>query len=347
MVGSAGSFTLGHLAETLGATLEGDAARSVRGVAPLETAGPDEVSFLTGSRYRRLAEQSRAGAIVVGVDVQGLACPVLRVPSPQVALITLLRLFHPDPAVSPGIHQLAFVADGASVATSASVGPFAVIEKGATVGARTRVGPLVFLGAGAAVGEDCTLYPGVIVGERVRIGSRVTVHPGAVLGADGFGYVFDEGAHRKVPQVGGVRVEDDVEIGANTTVDRGTLGDTVIGHGSKLDNLVQVGHNCELGADVILVAQVGVSGSCRIGRRAVLAGQVGLADHVTVGDGAVLTAKSGVPSDVPGGQVWGGIPSRPIAESRRIWAAEGMLPDLLRKVRALEKRVQQLEQGRA
>lgn len=341
---AAGPYTLGHLAAALGATLEGDAGRTVRGVAPLETAGPDQVSFLTGSRYRRLAEQSRAGAIVVPADAQGLRCAVLRVASPQAALITLLRLFHPEPGVAPGIHPLAFVADGASVDPGASVGPLAVIETGATVGARTQVGALVFVGAGAAVGEDCRLYPGVVVRDGVSIGSRVVVHPGAVLGADGFGYVFDGSAHRKIPQVGGVRIEDDVEIGANTTVDRGTLGDTVIGRGSKLDNLVQVGHNCQVGADVILVAQVGISGSCRIGGRAVLAGQVGLADHVTVGEGAVLTAKSGVPSDVPAGQVWGGIPSRPIAEARRVWAAESMLPDLLRKVRALERRVQDLEQ---
>ena len=167
-----------------------------------------------------------------------------------------------------------------------------------------------------------------------------------MLGADGFGYMFDGAGHRKIPQVGGVEIEDDVEIGANTTVDRGTMGDTVIGHGSKLDNLVQVGHNCRVGADVILVAQVGISGSCRIGPRAMLGGQVGLADHGTVGEGAMVAAQSGIPSDVPAGGLWGGSPVRPMSEMRRIWAAEGMLPDLVRKVRALEKRVRELEEGR-
>jgi UDP-3-O-[3-hydroxymyristoyl] glucosamine N-acyltransferase len=167
-----------------------------------------------------------------------------------------------------------------------------------------------------------------------------------VFGADGFGYTFDGTEHRKIPQVGRLRIEDDVEIGANSTIDRATLGETRIRRGRKIDNLVHVGHNCDVGENVILMAQVGVSGSCTIGSRAVLAGQVGVADHVTIGAGAVLVAKSGVPSDVPAGEVWGGIPSRPVGETRRIWAAEALLPDLLRRFRALEKRVRELEGGR-
>jgi UDP-3-O-[3-hydroxymyristoyl] glucosamine N-acyltransferase len=189
------------------------------------------------------------------------------------------------------------------------------------------------------------LHPRVVVRNGVRIGNRVIVHPGAVLGADGFGYAFDGQGHRKIPQVGGVRIEDDVEIGANTTVDRATLGETVIGRGSKLDNLVQVGHNCQIGEDVILVSQVGVSGSSRVGNRAVLAGQVGIADHVEIGDGAILTAQSGVPNDIPAGEVWSGTPARPTGEAKRIWAAENRLPELLRRVRDLEKRLTDLEKG--
>jgi len=172
----------------------------------------------------------------------------------------------------------------------------------------------------------------------------VVVHSGAVLGADGFGYAFDGRAHRKIPQVGGLRIEDDVEIGANTTIDRATLGHTLIRRGSKIDNLVQVGHNCEVGEDVILVSQVGISGSCTIGDGAVLAGQVGIADHVTVAAGAIVTAQSGVPRDIETGGVWSGTPSRPSVEARRIWAAEALLPELVRKVRALEKRVRELEE---
>ncbi len=340
---SGAAFTLGRLAEALGATLEGDAARVMTGVAPLETAGPEEVSFLTDQKYRRLAESSGAGAMVVPREASGLRCAMLRVDSPHVALITLLRLFHPELPETPGIHATAAVAEGARVDPTASVGPHAVIEAGAVIGARSRVGALSFVGAGVVIGEDVVLYPRVVVRDGVRVGHRVIVHPGAVLGADGFGYAFDGAAHRKIPQVGGLRVEDDVEIGANATIDRGTLGDTVIGRGSKIDNLVQVGHNCQVGEHVILVAQVGVSGSCRIGSRAVLAGQVGVVDHVTVGEGAIVTAQSGVPGDVPAGEVWSGSPSRPSLETRRIWAAESMLPDLIRKVRALERRVRELE----
>jgi len=339
-------FTLGRIAEALGATLEGDPNRLIIGVAPLDTAGPEHVSFLVNPRYLRAAARSAAGAVVVGRAVEGLSQALLRVDSAQAALIPLLRLFHPETPVLPGVHSEAIVAPGARVDPSASVGPGAVIEDGVVIGARTKVGALCFIGAGAVLGDDVVLHPRAVVTDGVSIGNRVIIHSGAVLGADGFGYAFDGTAHRKIPQVGGLRIEDDVEIGANAAIDRATLGETRIRRGSKIDNLVQVGHNCDVGEDVILVSQVGISGSCTIGNRAILAGQVGVADHVTIGEGAVLTAQSGVPADVTAGEVWSGTPSRPAAETRRIWAAEAMLPDLVRKVRALEKRVRELE-GRA
>jgi len=203
------------------------------------------------------------------------------------------------------------------------------------------------VGTRAELGDDVRLFPRVVVREGVRIGHRVIVHAGAVLGADGFGYAFDGRAHRKIPQVGGLRIEDDVEIGANSAIDRATLGETVVRRGAKIDNLVQIGHNCDVGEDVILVSQVGIAGSSRIGNRAMLAGQVGISDHVTVGAGAILTAKSGVPNDVPAGEIWSGIPSRPTSQQKRIWAGESQLPELIKRVRALEKRLRELEEGRA
>jgi len=338
-------FTLGRIAEALGATLEGDPARVIVGVAPLDVAGPEHVSFLANSRYARDAARSAAGAVVVGREVEGLPQALLRVDSPQTAMIALLRLFHPEPHAVSGIHPAAVVAGEASVHPTAFVGAGAVVERDARVGARSRVGSLCFVGTGAVLGDDVVLHPRVVVEGGVVIGDRVVVQAGAVLGADGFGYAFDGTMHRKIPQVGGLRIEADVEIGANSTIDRATLGETVIRRGSKIDNLVQVGHNCDVGEDVILVAQVGVSGSCTIGNRAVLAGQVGVADHVTIGAGAVLTAQTGVPNGVPAGEIWSGTPSRPASEMRRIWAAETLLPDLLRRFRALEKRVRELEGG--
>ncbi len=338
-------FTLGRIAEALGATLEGDPARVIVGVAPLDVAGPEHVSFLANPRYARAAARSAAGAVVVGREVEGLPQALLRVDSPQTAMIALLRLFHPEPHAVSGIHPAAVVAGEASVHPTAFVGACAVVERDARVGARSRVGSLCFVGTGAILGDDVVLHPRVVVEDGVVIGDRVVVQAGAVLGADGFGYAFDGTAHRKIPQVGGLRIEADVEIGANSTIDRATLGETVIRRGSKIDNLVQVGHNCDVGEDVILVAQVGVSGSCTIGNRAVLAGQVGVADHVTIGAGAVLTAQTGVPNGVPAGAIWSGTPSRPASEMRRIWAAETLLPDLLRRFRALEKRVRELEGG--
>jgi UDP-3-O-[3-hydroxymyristoyl] glucosamine N-acyltransferase len=346
-VSDGASFTLGRLADALGASLLGDATRVVTGVAPLETAGPEHVSFLTNRKYLRQAEVSRAGAFVVARDVTDLPGALLQVDHPQQALIALLELFHPEASAPPGAHPAACVAEGARIDRTASVGPLAVVEAGAVIGPRSRVGALSFVGAGAVLGEDVRLHPRVVVLERVRLGNRVIVHSGAVLGADGFGYAFDGRAHRKIPQVGGLRIEDDVEIGANTAIDRATFGDTVVRRGTKIDNLVQVGHNCDVGEDVILVAQVGIAGSSRVGNRAMLAGQVGIADHVTIGAGAILTAQSGVPSDVPAGEVWGGYPSRPVAETRRIWASESRLPELIKRVRELEKRVRELEEGRA
>ena len=210
------------------------------------------------------------------------------------------------------------------------------------IGAGTLLHPLVYVGAGAQIGDECILYPHVVVREGVRLGRRVIVHAGAVIGADGFGYVFDGGRHRKIPQLGGVTIEDDVELGANTTVDRGGFGDTVIRQGTKIDNLVQIAHNVEVGEHSVLVAQVGIAGSCRIGRGVMLAGQVGIADHVTVGDGAVVGAQSGVHADLQPGEKFLGTPARPLTHSKRILLAEGQLPEMVRRLRRLERRIEAL-----
>ena len=340
---AARTFTLRELAGILGATLEGDGDRVVSGVAPLDAAGPAEVSFVLGIRYQAAGRASRAAAFVAPPGITDLPGPVLRTPSPQLALIHLLEAFHPPAPAAAGVHPTAVVDPAASIDPAASVGAGAVIERGAVVRRGARVFPLVYVGADAEVGEDATLYPHVVLCERVRLGRRVIVHAGAVLGADGFGYAQEAGEHRKVPQVGGVLVEDDVEIGANTTIDRATLGDTIIRRGTKIDNLVQIGHNVEIGERSILVAQVGVSGSSRLGRGVILAGQVGVADHVTLGDGVIVGAQAGVPSDLETAGAYLGSPARPMMETKRIMAAEARLPELVRRVRDLERRLEQVE----
>ena len=335
-------FTLGELAEALQARLDGDPGRVVTGVAPLDSAGPDQISFLTDARYHDAARTSRAGAFLVAPDVVDLPGPTLRCAAPQQALIDLVRLFHPAAAAPPGVDRTAVVAADARLDPTASVGALCVIESGAVVGPGVRLHALVYVGSGVEIGEGAMLYPHVSVREGVRIGRRVVIHAGAVLGADGFGFAFDGTAHRKMPQVGGVLIEDDVEIGANTTIDRATFGDTIVRRGTKIDNLVQIGHNVEVGEHSLLVAQVGVSGSSRLGRGVVLAGQVGVADHVTLGDGVVAGAQAGIPSSLEAGARVLGTPARPIGQARRIMVAETRLPELLQRVRALEQRLERL-----
>lgn len=335
-------LTLGQIAAALGATLEGDPSRVVHGVAPLDTAGPNEISFLIDTRYRAAAQHSQAGAFLVPPGVTGLPSPTLVTAAPRLTLVDLIALFHPPAVVHPGVDPSAIVARDARVSAGACIGALAVVETGAVIGAGTRLYPLVYVGAGAVIGEECVLYPHVVVREGVRLGRRVIVHAGAVIGADGFGYVFDGSRHRKIPQLGGVRIEDDVELGANTTIDRGGFGDTVVGQGTKIDNLVQIGHNVEVGDHSVLVAQVGIAGSSRIGRGVMLAGQVGIADHVTVGDGVIVGAQSGIHADVPAGEKVLGSPARPLTQSKRILLAEGQLPDIARRLRRLERRLEAL-----
>jgi UDP-3-O-[3-hydroxymyristoyl] glucosamine N-acyltransferase len=332
-------FSLGALAEALGATVEGDAARVVSGIATLESAGPEHISFCTDARYQAAARASRAGAFLAPAGITELSRPVVRTANAPLALIRLLQLFHPEEDTAPGIHPSAVVAADASIESTATVGAQTVIEAGARVGARVRIFPLVYVGREAQIGDDTVLYPHVVVRERVRLGRRVIVHAGAVLGADGFGYARDGDVHRHIPQVGSVLIEDDVEIGANTTIDRATLGDTIVRRGTKIDNLVQIGHNVEVGEDCIIVAQVGLAGSVKVGRRVMLAGQVGIADHVRIADGVSVGAQSGIASDIGEPGIYLGQPARPAFESKRIMIAESQLPELIRRVRRVEQRL--------
>jgi UDP-3-O-[3-hydroxymyristoyl] glucosamine N-acyltransferase len=312
-------------------------------VAPLDAASATDLSFLTDPRYESAARVSGAGAFIAPVGTRGLPGPVLECQSPQRALIAVLTLFFPPASPAPGVDAAAVVADSASIDPAASVGPLAVVEAGARIGPRVQVHALAYVGRGVEIGEDSVVHPRVVLREGVRLGRRVIVHAGAVLGADGFGYVPDGGGHRKIPQVGGVLIEDDVEIGANATVDRATLGTTVIRRGSKIDNLVQIAHNVEIGEGCIIAAQTGIAGSSRIGRHVILGGQVGIGDHVTVGDGAMMASQSGTTVDLPGQTKYGLTWARPLLQAQRIWVAEAELPAMVVQLRKLERRVQELE----
>lgn len=342
MAGGAG-FTLGRLAEALDATLDAHPERVVKGVAPLATATPTELSFIVDRRHLEAARASRAGAFLAPIGMRGLPGPTLECRDPRQALVDALTLFHPPGPPVSGVDASARVALDACVDATASVGAFAVVESGATIGPRVRIDPFVYVGPGAEIGGDSVLYPHVVVYGGTKLGRRVVIHAGVVIGADGFGFIRGPDGHRKIPQVGIVVVADDVEIGANSTIDRATLGQTVIGRGVKIDNLVQIGHNVEVGERTLMAAQVGIGGSSRIGRDVVLGGQVGVGDHVEVGDGAMLGGQTGVLQDVGAGSRLFGTWGRPLRIARRIWLAQERLPDVLRSLKRIEERLAALE----
>ncbi len=347
---SRAAFTLAELAARVGGRVDGDGGARIEGVAPLDGAGPADLSFLANPKYRAAFEATRAGAVVVGPgEAAAPGRNLLRAADPYLAFAKVSTLFHPPPAAVPGVAPTAFVHPAARVDPSAEVMPFAYVGAGAAVGARSVLFPGVYLGPGAAVGSDCVLHANAVVREACRLGNRVVLQPGCVVGSDGFGYAFDaegEGAgprHYKVPQAGRALVEDDVELGANACVDRGTLGDTLVGRGAKVDNLVQIAHNVAVGPLSILVAQVGVAGSTKLGSGVVVGGQAGIIGHLHVGDGVRLGAKSGVMSDVPAGETLSGTPARPHADWLREEAALHRLPDLLKEVRRLRREIEALK----
>lgn len=330
-----------ELAQVLGANLHGDGAREIRGVAGLESAGPDELTYAEGARAVGQAAGSRAGCILVaeGVSVEGQT--TLTVPHPKLAFVRAAEVLVAAAAFSPGIHPTAVIALDAHLAADVSVGAHVVVEPGVTVGAGTRLGAGVFLGEGVEVGTHCVLHPRVTIYPRARIGNRVILHAGVVVGSDGFGYVYAEGRHWKFPQLGQVIIEDDVEIGSNTTVDRGSLGVTVIGHGTKIDNLVQIAHNVKIGRHCVIAAQTGISGSVEIGDYVVMAGQVGIGDHVRVDDHVVVGGQAGIlPGKIvrKGSTVWG-TPARPLADFKRLHAQLTHVPRLVRKLEELSRKL--------
>lgn len=334
------TLTLKELAERLGGRLVGE-DRPISGIRPLEDAGPEDLSFLTHPRYRDRLERSRAAGILVAPGAEAKGKNLIVVERPYVALARAMALFHRRSRPAAGVDARAQVADDCRLGRDVSIGAFVWVGSGCVIGDRAVLMPGVTLGNRVRLGADTLLYPSVTILDDCVVGDRVVIHAGTVVGSDGFGYAEEDGIHLKIPQVGNVLIEEDVEIGANVTVDRATFGSTRIGRGTKIDNLVQIGHNCELGENSILVAQVGLAGSVRVGRGVVFAGQSGSVGHVAIGDGARVGAKSAVTGDLPAGAFVIGHPARDHREWKKAQAALARLPELRKRVIRLEKQLEE------
>jgi UDP-3-O-[3-hydroxymyristoyl] glucosamine N-acyltransferase len=339
--------TVRSLAEHVGGTIEGGGAQTaITGIADLRSAQPDQLSFFANAKYEADARASRAGAILVSAkDAPKFTFTRIVVESPNAAFGKISALFAPPPIRDePGIHPTAVIAPDAVIGEGVSIAPHVVISAGVRIGARAVIGANSFIGEQSTIGDDTRIYPLVTIRERSLVGARVIIHSGTVIGADGFGYEFDKatGRHLKIAHTGHVQIDNDAEIGANTTIDRGRFGRTHIGEGVKIDNLVQIAHNVTIGAHSIIVAQTGISGSTSLGRYVTLAGQVGLAGHLNVGDRATITAQAGLNKDVPAGAVLAGHHAMPIRESLKVEALTRRLPELLERLKALEEKQRSL-----
>ncbi len=332
------SWKLSEIAELLGGTLVGSADPVISGASGLENASAGDLTFVNNSRLLVKLEDCAATAVLIGPEME-TGMPAIRVENPYMGFADFLAYFQTplDRVFPPGIHETAVIDDTADVSAAASIGPYCVIGAGSTVGSGSRLASHVTLGPDVSIGENCLVYAQVAIREGCRVGSRVILHSGVCLGADGFGFLPGKTGLKKIPQVGVVVIEDDVEVGSNCCIDRATTGETVIAAGSKLDNLVQVGHNVKIGSHTVLCGQAGIAGSTTIGNGVAVGGCASVGDHITIGDGVQLAGKSGVISDVPAGQTMFGTPAMKIKESFRLTSALRRLPELLRRVKKLEE----------
>jgi len=329
------------VADIVGGRLVGSGEVALDGVRALESAGPGQLSFLVSTRYLPYFRASRAGAVLIAEAMAGEpAGPAVRivVPDVQRALEAVLLAFHPPKVFAPGVDPSARIGQGVSLGPGVSIGPQVIVGDGARIGAVTRLAAGVVIGDDVVIGSDCTLDERVICCAGAVLGDRVRLKAGAVISGQGFGYASDASGHRRLPHVGRCVLEDDVEVGSNSCIDRGTLEDTVIGRGTKIDNLVQVGHNVVVGEHSILCGQAGIAGSARLERRVTLAGQVGVNDHITIGEGSIATGQAGVTGNLPGGGVFSGMPAAPHRDFLRRAALIARLPELARRLDAIERR---------
>lgn len=335
---------LSDIAARLECRLEGDPDLDIRGVASLDDARPGELTFFTNPKYAASLRATRASAVILGENAERAPCAMLRARHPYLAFARAVELFADTWAPRVGVHPTAAVGTGVTLGDSVSIGAFAVIGDGSRIGARTIIEPHGVIGREVHIGDDCLVHARVSIRARITIGNRVIIQDGAVIGSDGFGFARrPDGTHHKIPQIGGIVIEDDVEIGANTTVDRPAVGETRIGAGTKIDNLVQIAHGVTIGRNVLLAAQVGVAGSVTIEDDVTLAGQVGVAGHITLGKGVIATAQTGIPNSVEPGEFISGYPAIANRDWLRASAVFRKLPELKKLVADLERRIQALE----
>ena len=327
-----------EIAQFLDGELNGDPDLFISGVAKIEEAKPGEITFIANPKYVKYLETTKASAVLVGKDHPSLSLPHIRLDDPYVGFLTLLnKFFPPERPKFSGVHSTAVLSAAVKLDENVTIGPLVYIGEHVVIGKNSILYPGCVILSGVKIGNNCTLYPNVTVREGCQIGDRVIIHNGTVIGSDGFGFAPRGDIYVKIPQMGVVQIEDDVEIGANCTIDRATIGATILKKGCKIDNLVQIAHNVVIDENTVIAAQSGISGSTKIGKNVTIAGQVGIVGHVTIGDKAVLAAKSGVSKDVPANEVWFGYPAHPIMKQKKIEASLRNLPELVKKIHILEK----------
>jgi UDP-3-O-[3-hydroxymyristoyl] glucosamine N-acyltransferase len=337
------TYRLGELAEEIEGMLRGDGAIAITGVAHLDDAQPGEIAFVDGAEYLPMCEESEATALIVPPDLEIGDRPFIVTEDPRLAFSKVLALFARDRKPQSGVHPTAVIEENVSLGADVSIGAQCYIGHGTIIGDRTVIHPLAFISHEVSVGEDCVILPQTYLGPRTQVGSRVHILAGAVVGADGFGFLTTDEGHEKIPQIGNVIIDDDVEIGANTTVDRATVNATRIGAGTKIDDSVHVAHNVVVGQNCLLCGQVGIAGSTRIGDSVIMGGQVGVKDHVSIGDKVILGAQAGVISDIDEPGIYSGYPARKHGEQMRILALTRKLPEMVKRMKGLERTVAELE----
>ena len=335
--------TVNEIADLIGGTVSGDGNRLIRSLASLDEAGADDLAFAVPPHIEPARAGAKAGALLLPPGTEGFSCPVIYVAEPKAAFAKLLTIFTPPIEHAVGVSDEAYIGADVRIGAGVTILPFAYIDDHAVLGAGVTIYPHAYIGQYSEIGDHTVIYPNATVREHCRIGARCTIHSSAVIGADGFGFTTEGGVHTKVPQVGGVVIEDDVEIGAHVGIDRATLGATVIGKGTKIDNLVHIGHNCSIGANCLIVAQTGISGSTKVGHNVTFGGQVGTVGHINIGANSVYAARSGIIADMPEGVFCAGFPVQPHAEWLRVQAAIRRLPEMVKKIKTLEKEIEGLQ----